>query len=98
MDPCPHGQLCDEDVTALCEENRRFCRDHLDFWVCLHDLLYAREWELVQLEIVLIGLEFRDLVLPVCVQNLLWLAVETYRSRQYATSSIDNATTDLLQH
>lgn len=41
VDPCAHGQLGDEDVAALGEEDGRLGRDHLHLRVGLHDFLDA---------------------------------------------------------
>jgi hypothetical protein len=66
VDPGAHGQLGDEDVAALCEEDGCLSRDHLDLRVGFHDFLYAGERQLVDLVVVVVGLEVVDGVLPVC--------------------------------
>jgi len=43
VNPCPHGQLCDEDVATLCEQDWGLGRYHLDLWIGLHDFLDARQ-------------------------------------------------------
>ena len=54
MDPCPHGQLRDEDVTALGKQDGRFRGYHLHLGVCFHHLLYAGQGQLVDLVVVVI--------------------------------------------
>jgi len=76
MDPGSHGQLSDENVAALGKQDRRLGRDHLDFWVSLHDLLDARQRQLVELVVVLIGLEVVNRMLPVGGQDILVLTME----------------------
>lgn len=76
MNPRAHRQLGDENVTAFGKEDRRLCRDHLDFWVGLHDLLYPCEGQLVQLVVVGIALEMVDSLLPVGREDVLVLPVE----------------------
>lgn len=66
VDPGAHGQLGDEDVAALCEQDGGLCGNHLDVGVGLHDLLYASQWQLMDLVVVVIRLEVVDDVLPVC--------------------------------
>ena len=65
VDPGTHGQLGDEDVATFGKEDGRFCRDHLDLGIRLHDLLDTSQWKLVDLEIMLLGLEVVDGLLPV---------------------------------
>lgn len=65
VDPCTHGQLCDEDIASFGEENRSLGGDHFDFGVGLHNLLDAGKRQLMDLEIVSIGLEVVDGLLPV---------------------------------
>jgi hypothetical protein len=48
----------------------RLGRDHLDLRVGLHDLLDARQGQLVQLVVVLVRLELGDLLLPVRVEDV----------------------------
>jgi hypothetical protein len=79
VDPGPHGQLGNEDVAALCEQDGRLGRDHLNLRVGLHHLLYPREGQLMQLEVVVVRLELGDLVLPVDIEHVLRLARETLR-------------------
>lgn len=74
--PCAHGQLGDEDVAALGEEDGCFGGDHLDFWVCLHDLLDACQGKLVELVIMGVAFEVVDGLLPVCGENVLVLTVQ----------------------
>lgn len=74
MYPGTHGQLGDEDVAAFGEENGCFCRDHLHLWICLHDLLYPCQREMVLLVIVVGGLELGDLLLPVGVEYVAVIA------------------------
>lgn len=76
VDPGAHGEFGDEDVAALCEENRGFGRDHFDFWIGFHDFLYARERELVDFIVVIVGFEVIDDVLPVCCQDVAGGALE----------------------
>lgn len=65
MDPGAHRKLGDEDIAALGEEDGRLGGDHLDVGIGLHDLLDAREGQLVQLVVVRFGLEVVDRLLPV---------------------------------
>lgn len=76
MDPRAHSELGDEDVTALCEENGRFRRDHLNFGVGLHHLLNACQWQLVQLVVVFVRLELGDLLLPIRIEDIAVVARE----------------------
>ena len=65
VDPGAHGEFGDEDVAALGEEDGRFGRDHLYFRVGFHDFFDAREGELVDFEVVAVGFEVVDCLLPV---------------------------------
>ena len=65
VDPGAHGQLRDEDVAALGEQDGRFGGDHFDFGVGFHDLFDAGEGKLVDLEVVDVGFEVRYCLLPV---------------------------------
>lgn len=76
MDPGSHGQLGDENVATLGKQDGRLGRDHLDFRVSLHDLLDARQRQLVELVVVLVGFEVVDCVLPIRGQDVLVLAME----------------------
>lgn len=76
VDPGAHGEFGDEDVAALCEEDGGFGRDHFDFWIGFHDFLYARERELVDFIVVIVGFEVVDDVLPVCCQDFAGGALE----------------------
>lgn len=75
MDPCAHGEFCDEDVAAFREENWGFGGDHLDFWVGFHDFLDSCERELVQFVVVSLVFEVVDDVLPVCGEDVFVCAV-----------------------
>lgn len=77
MNPSAHRQFGDEDVTALREEYRCFGRDHLDFWIGLHDFLDASERELVQFVVVGFVLEVINDVLPVGCKNVFVGTVQT---------------------
>lgn len=70
VDPRAHGELGDKGLACLGEYDGRFGRDHLDFRVGLHDLLDARERELVDLVVVVFRLEHRHDLLPVGVQDV----------------------------
>lgn len=70
VDPGAHGELCDEDVAAFGEEYGGFGGDHLNLGVSLHDLLDPGQRKLVDLEIMVVGLEMVDCLLPVGGQNL----------------------------
>jgi hypothetical protein len=70
VDPGAHGELCDEDVAALREQDGRLRRDHLDLGVCLHHLLDARQRQLVQLVVMFVRLELGNLLLPVRVEDV----------------------------
>lgn len=65
MYPGAHGELRDEDVAALGEQDGRLGRDHLNLWVRLHDLLDTGKGELMQLVVVGVRLEVVDYLLPV---------------------------------
>lgn len=80
MDPSSHRKLSDKDIAALSEEDRRLCGDHLDVGIGLHDLLDAREGQLVQLVVVGFGLEVVDSLLPVGGQDV---AVVAYKALVY---------------
>lgn len=70
VDPGAHSEFGDEDVATLGEEDGSLCRDHLHLWIGLHDLLDTGERKLVDLEIVVIGFEVVDGLLPVGRENL----------------------------
>jgi hypothetical protein len=70
VDPGAHGELGDEGLAGFGEDDRRFGGDHLDFWVGLHDLLDARERQLVDLVVVVLRLEHRHDLLPVGVEDV----------------------------
>ena len=70
VDPGAHGELGDEGLASLGEYDGRLSRDHLNFRVGLHDLLDARERELVDLVVVVFRLEHRHHLLPVGVQDV----------------------------
>jgi len=70
VDPGAHGELGDEGLAGLGEDYGRFGRDHLDFRVGFHDFLDARERELVDLVVVVFGLEHGHDLLPVCVEDV----------------------------
>ena len=76
VDPSTHGELGDEDVAAFGEEYGRLRRNHLDLWVGLHDLLDARERELVLFIVVIGSLELGDLLLPIGVEDVTIVARE----------------------
>lgn len=71
MYPGAHGEFRDENVAALGEQDGCLGRDHLDLWVRLHDLLDARQRQLVKLIVVGGSLEVRDDLLPVGRENVL---------------------------
>lgn len=77
VNPGAHGELGDEDIAAFGEEDWRFSRDHLNFWISLHDLLDSREGQLVQFVVMLVRLQLCDLLLPVCVEDVAVVAIET---------------------
>ena len=70
VDPGAHGELGNEGLAGLGEYYGRFGRNHLDFRVRFHDLLDASERELVDLVVVVLGLEHGDDLLPVGVENV----------------------------
>lgn len=70
VDPCPHGEFSDENVAAFGEENGGLCGYHLYLGICLHDLFDARQRELVQLIVVLVRLQFCNLLLPIRVKYI----------------------------
>ena len=65
MYPGTHCQLGNEDVASFGEKDWCFGRDHFYFWIGLHDFLYARKWQLVNLKVVRVGFEVVDGILPV---------------------------------
>lgn len=75
VNPGAHGELGDEGLAGFGEDYRRLGGDHLDFGVGLHDLLDARERELVDLVVVVLCLEHRHDLLPVCVQDVAVVAL-----------------------
>ena len=77
MNPGSHGELCDEDVATLGKKDRGLSRDHLDLWICLHDLLYPSKRQLVKLVVMSVALEMVDGVLPIRCQDILVLACES---------------------
>ena len=70
VNPGAHCQFGDEDVAAFREEDWCFGRNHLDFWIGFHDLLDTCEWQLMDLEIMVIGLEVVYRLLPIGRQDL----------------------------
>lgn len=70
MDPRTHGELGDEGLARFGEDYGCLSRDHLDFGVGLHDLLDARERELVDLVVVVFRLEHGHDLLPVGVEDV----------------------------
>jgi len=70
VNPGAHCEFCDEDIAAFGEKNGGFGGDHLNLGVSLHDLLDSGERKLVDLEIMAVGLEMVDCLLPVGCQNL----------------------------
>lgn len=77
MDPGPHRQLGDEDVTALGEQDGGFGGDHLDLGIGLHDFLDSSKRELVNFVVVVVCLEVVDDVLPVSRQDIASCALQT---------------------
>lgn len=76
MNPGSHGELRDEYVAALGEEDGRFGGYHLDFGIGLHDLFDASEGQLMNLVVVRVALQVADGLLPVSRQDVLVLACE----------------------
>jgi hypothetical protein len=74
--PSSHSELCNEDVAAFSKQDWGFGGNHLDFGIRLHDLFYPRERQLMQLEIVFLGLELSYLILPVHIQDVLGRALQ----------------------
>lgn len=74
--PGAHRQLRDEHVASLCEEDGSLGRNHFDFRVRLHNLLYPRQRQLVELVVMVVRLELGDLLLPVGVEDVAILASE----------------------
>ena len=70
MYPGTHCQLGDEDIAPLGKKDGCLGRDHLYFWIGLHDLFYAGQGQLVGFEVVRVGFEVVDGVLPVGGQNV----------------------------
>ncbi|GMF30781.1 unnamed protein product [Phytophthora lilii] len=76
VDPGAQTELEDEHLAGLGEEHGRLGADHAHVLVRLHDLLDARERQLVRLEVEGAGVDLRDLldlVLPEGVQRELLL-------------------------
>merc|ERR1712078_948100 len=76
VDPRAQRELEDEHLARLGEEHRGLRRDHPHVLVALHDLLDARQRELVVLELVRVHLHLHDLLLlalPELLQQLLVL-------------------------
>lgn len=65
VDPCAHCKLGDEDVAAFGEEDGSFGADHLDLGIGLHHLLDSSEGQLVDFEVMGVGFEVVDRLLPV---------------------------------
>ena len=53
VDPGSQGQLMDEHLGRLGEQQRRLSRDHLHILIQLHDLLDPGQWQLLLLKIIL---------------------------------------------
>jgi hypothetical protein len=70
MYPGTHCQLGDENVASLGKKNRCFGGDHLYLRIGLHHLLYAGKGQLVDFEVVRVGFEVVDCILPVGGQNV----------------------------
>jgi hypothetical protein len=65
VDPRAHRQFRYEYVATFREENGRLSGDHFHLGVGLHDLLDTRQRELMDLEIMGVGLKVVDGLLPV---------------------------------
>lgn len=76
MDPCTHCELGDEDIATLREQDRSLSRNHLHIRVRLHNLLDSRQWQLVQLIVMIIRLEVVDDLLPVCREDVSVIALQ----------------------
>lgn len=70
VDPCAHCELGDEDVAAFGKEDRSFSADHLDLGIGLHHLFDSSQRQLVHFEVVSIGFEVVDRLLPVGGEDL----------------------------
>ena len=77
VNPGAHCELGDENVASFGEEDGSFGRDHLDFRVRFHDFFYPCERKLVELVVMVFGLEGVDCLLPVRCEDLFGLALKT---------------------
>lgn len=80
VDPGAHSELGDEYVATFRKKYGCFRGNHFDFGVGLHDFLYPRQWQLVELIVVFFIFELIDSLLPVCCENITVLAVQTLRN------------------
>lgn len=76
VDPCSHGELGDEDVAPLGEQDGSLGRNHLHLRIGLHDLLDPGQGQLVDFIVMGLGLESMDGLLPVSGQNIAIIADE----------------------
>ena len=67
MNPGTHSEFCNEDIAPFCKQDWSLSGDHLDFRIGLHDLLDASQRQLMQLVVMFVRFELRDLLLPICV-------------------------------
>lgn len=77
MDPCAHGELGDEDIATFREEDWCLSRYHLHIWVCLHNLLDSRQWQLVEFVVMIVGFEVVDYLLPVGRKDITIVTLQT---------------------
>lgn len=75
MEPRTDGELEDEELACLGEEDGSLCGDHAHVLVGLHDLLDAGEGELVVLEVIGV-LDLLTLVGPEHLELLVLLLEE----------------------
>lgn len=75
MNPCAHGQLGDKDVATFGKQDGGFRRYHLDLGIRFHNLLDARQRQLMNLVVVGLSLQVGDRLLPVGSQDIPILAM-----------------------
>lgn len=77
MNPGAHGQLRDEDITTLGEQNGCLRRDHLDFRIRFHHLLDTSEGQLVDFVIMVVRFQVVNDMLPIGCQDIAGRPLET---------------------
>lgn len=77
VDPSAHSELGDEYVATFRKEYWCFSGDHFDLRIGLHDFLYPRQWQLVELVVVFFIFELVDGLLPVSCEDVAVVTVQT---------------------